>query len=370
MYVIFFLLAALTSLAVEAANLILPVNGLLVIAGTSVLTTWSLGNATAANLYVAVGTSATNNSIISIVGQNLTQTSIMANIPKDAPNDNTMLLLVGNDNTQDSRGLTVTFGGSTVPSSVTTAPPTSNVTSMSSTSMPSSTGSSTTSSSSSDSSQTQSATNTPAPDSNDLSSGAIAGIAAGGAIAGIGLLTMAILFLRRRSRAKREKRHTELFDDTTGSQLDAPYADAPYAPSHNAASSAHHHYGASPMMAATASPFDTYGDSSASAVSYSRSMAHTQAPVGGVFASAAPYPPSQGMATEMTMNPTYASSRTELPTGVNRTQVDDSNKHDPFASDAPLPLSPAASAGGMKPDEVDAPASQPETHTDKPHEKS
>ncbi|ORX56994.1 hypothetical protein DM01DRAFT_1406426 [Hesseltinella vesiculosa] len=342
------LVAVLYSGSIHALNFNLPFPNQLVFAGTSVLTTWGgLGNATATNLYVATGASADNCTIISIVLQNTTSTSTMAAIPKDAPNGNTFLLLVGNDTppSQATVGLSISFGSSTTPSSVATgsATPTASASANATSSIPLTSSLISATATSSTSGPTASSSDASTSPSNSLSTGAIAGVAVAAAAAGLGLVVVAILFARRR-RNRKEKRHTELFDDPT--QFDPPYT-----PTYSAAGSGIHHNNMAPLPA---SPFDSYSDP---AMSYSRSIAHSQAPA--VFANTPPGYPPHDAPMEMVPGPQPYSSRTELPIST-RTEIEDSAKHDPFTPSVAL----------NKPDEVLPTSPTTQEPNDKPHSKS
>ncbi|KAI8078680.1 uncharacterized protein BX664DRAFT_342476 [Halteromyces radiatus] len=236
------LLILLCISSINCLNFIIPLPNTLIIAGTSSFVTWGgLGNATATNLYLANGPTTDQLTIINIFGQNLpsSTTSMWITIPKDAPNDNTYLVLEGND-TPPSRAtvpLTISFGATTTPSAVPTGPsssssssiPSSSVKATSSSIVPSSSSSSVKSSSffSSHTSSSNDPSSTPSssPSSSDsevLSSGQTAGIIVG-AIGAAGLTLAVIFFIRRKRRHGTQKRNTELFNEKGNDMLGRQY---------------------------------------------------------------------------------------------------------------------------------------------------
>ncbi|KAI8344332.1 hypothetical protein BC941DRAFT_464559 [Chlamydoabsidia padenii] len=243
MYFIILLLLLYTFAPVHSLNFIIPLPNSLILAGTSSLVTWNgMDNITATNLYLGNGPSANQLKIISIFGQNIpsSKKSMWINMPKDAPSDNTYLILEGND-TPPSRAtvpLDIGFGSKTTPSTVPTGPSSSSIASSSSpppssshlsssSSAPSRTTFSVASSSSSaattrtskkpshsdlsPSTQTPSVPSPSGESSVNLSSGQTAGVTVG-VIGAVGLAVGAIFFVRRNRRSDNDKRRSELFE--------------------------------------------------------------------------------------------------------------------------------------------------------------
>ncbi|KAI9306232.1 hypothetical protein BJ944DRAFT_287168 [Cunninghamella echinulata] len=271
--------------SVKCLNFIIPLPNTLIFAGTSSLVTWSIGtsNLTSTNLYLANGADPNNLVVFSILGQNLpsSKTSMMANIPKDAPNDNTFLLLVGND-TPASRAtvpLNIVFGNSNstvspIPTASTIPTPSPNITTTT-TIKPTTTTSSTLSSSTKPSNTSPATSETPSPSSSEsVSSSTIIGAVIGGIVA-IGLVGAIILICLRRQKRKREKRHTELFDDKgidfTGYHEDTNH----YQNTSPSSQQQYYHHHQQQQPSPFLSPTESYPMDQ---MSYARSMTYNQPP--------------------------------------------------------------------------------------------
>ncbi|SAM05243.1 hypothetical protein [Absidia glauca] len=251
-------------------------------AGTSSLVTWGgLGdNITATNLYLGNGASANQLTVISIFGQDMpsSKTSMWITMPKDAPNDNTYLILEGNDNppTRATVPLNIALGSKDTPSAVPTAtssstPSTSSSSSVSSkpsasssasssSTAPTKTPSASESSPSTTSSEAPTQSHPPKDNDNVLTVGQTAGIVIG-SIGAAGLALGALFLIRRNRRLNNHKRHTELFDEKSHGTLEY---------------SNHPPYGAFPPPSR---PLPTMtGQDDKYQTSYSRNPGPTQAP--------------------------------------------------------------------------------------------
>ncbi|CAO3618768.1 unnamed protein product [Cunninghamella blakesleeana] len=224
LYTILFIIVLFTK-SIESLNVNIPLPNTLIFAGASSLVTWSINNPniTACNLYLGNGADANNLVIFTIFEQNMptSKTSTWVKIPTSAPNDNTYLVLEGNDNppSRVNVPLNIAFGSqSSSVSAVPTGPtptPSANVTSSLSSTISSTSTPSKSKSSSLSSTTTSSSPNAPSssePSSSGSNSNTIVG-AVVGSIVGIGLVAAVILFCIRKQKNKKEKRHTELFDD-------------------------------------------------------------------------------------------------------------------------------------------------------------
>ncbi|CAO3627801.1 unnamed protein product [Cunninghamella echinulata] len=271
---------------IECLNFIIPLPNTVIFAGTSSLVTWSIGtsNLTSTNLYLANGADPNNLIVFSILGQNLpsSKTSMMANIPKNAPNDNTFLLLEGND-TPASRAtvpLNIVFGNSNstvspIPTASTIPTPSPNITTT--TTMKPTTTSSTHSSSTKPSNTSPTPSESTSPSSSDsLGSSTIIGVVIGGVVA-IGLVGAIILICLRRQKRKREKRHTELFDDK-GIDFTGYHEDTNHYQNTSPSSQQqyyHHHQQQQQQPSPFLSPTESYPMDQ---MNYARSMTYNQPP--------------------------------------------------------------------------------------------